>query len=289
MNISGSPEAEAQIRTALVPAGKQASGDFSTAAELVSIPRSRSPPISSSAVQGSDLSKIQSLLEQGDRQEAITFAIGNKMWGHAMIMSSSMDREAWKRTVAEFLRVEFGSSATPAGQTWEPLKVAYGLFSGESDGAGKPLLADVLLGSHALSLVLVRHLGSLPNPGDRSPRGPFPPALSQAPSRAQSPAPMSLDPGVYAGIPASSLRQWRNTAAIMLSSKVSGGTSALVALGDALASQSHTFAAHVWSVVNVNASSNAHRLIFQLSFIRQQNSSGWTGSKRQPCSHPRLR
>lgn len=95
-------------------------------------------------VKASALDKIQELLAQGERNIAYRYALDERLWAHAMIIASSIDKEAWKEVVNEFIRSELhaqdavGASrpgqrdATTASYTGrEPLKVAYSLYSGQ--------------------------------------------------------------------------------------------------------------------------------------------------------------
>jgi hypothetical protein len=62
-----------------------------------------------------------------------------------MIIASSIDKEAWKEVVNEFIRSELntqgvadstGPDATASGTGREPLKVAYSLYSGQGAASG---------------------------------------------------------------------------------------------------------------------------------------------------------
>lgn len=109
-------------------------------------------PISVSTLRPSALVKIQEFLLRGERRHAYHFALDEKLWAHAMIIASSIDKEAWKEVVNEFLRSELGvktdgprqstfrrsseaSSTATNGREW--LRVAYSLFSGQGPAASE--------------------------------------------------------------------------------------------------------------------------------------------------------
>ena len=110
------------------------------------------PPLTVTTLRPSALDKIQELLLLGDRRQAYQFAMDEKLWAHAMIIASSIDKDAWKEVVNDFLRTDleikddvglpasttFSSdpSATRRGN-WESLRVAYSLFSGQGAASGK--------------------------------------------------------------------------------------------------------------------------------------------------------
>jgi len=105
------------------------------------------PPISITTLRPSALDRIEELLLHGDRRQAYQFAADEQLWAHAMIIASSIDKEAWKEVINEFLRSELGmkedigneSFTSPGNQRQhgrESLRVAYSLFSGQGALSG---------------------------------------------------------------------------------------------------------------------------------------------------------
>ena len=95
----------------------------------------------------SQLDKIEALLVRGDRRGAYHYAADENLWAHAMVIASSIDKEAWKEVVTEFVHSELsgghaaaGASAVPnkppSVDRREPLRVAYSLFAGQGSAAG---------------------------------------------------------------------------------------------------------------------------------------------------------
>lgn len=170
-NFFLSPQIDAAVRAALLPRLAEPGPTGATEVTLPSsslsfssiIPDSYSghnvpaadlneSPISVTALRPSALVKIQEFLLRGERRQAYHFALDEKLWAHAMIIASSIDKEAWKEVINEFLRSELGptsdSSRLPAfprnseaasmsmnGREW--LRVAYSLFSGQGPAAGE--------------------------------------------------------------------------------------------------------------------------------------------------------
>lgn len=99
-------------------------------------------------LRSSQLNKIQQLLLHGDRRAACQYAADEKLWAHAMVIASNIDKEAWKEVVTEFLRSELSSKESSLGSLHsmdlksvqsngrEPLKVAYSLFAGQGSASG---------------------------------------------------------------------------------------------------------------------------------------------------------
>jgi hypothetical protein len=94
-------------------------------------------PISTTTLHASSLNKIQEFLLLGERRKAYYYALDEGLWSHAMVIASSIDKEAWKEVVQEFIRHELGPRE-PASSTSgrESLRMAYSLFSGQGAAAG---------------------------------------------------------------------------------------------------------------------------------------------------------
>jgi hypothetical protein len=99
-------------------------------------------PIAVSVLHPSALDKIQEYLAQGQRRVACHYATDQKLWAHAMVIASSIDKDTWKEVVNEFIKAELGvkvdmkhpatdGRASPITNGRESLRVAYSMFSGQ--------------------------------------------------------------------------------------------------------------------------------------------------------------
>ncbi|KAI6022685.1 Sec23-binding domain of Sec16-domain-containing protein [Pisolithus marmoratus] len=117
------------------------------------LPATNETPVSITTTRPSALDKIQALLVRGERRQAYHYALDEKLWAHAMIISSSIDKEAWKEVVGEFLKAELGvhgpqhalvarvnDNMPPRANGRECLRVVYSLFSGQGPAASKGFL-----------------------------------------------------------------------------------------------------------------------------------------------------
>lgn len=68
---------------------------------------------------------IRQHLLHGDREKAVWQAVDNKLWGHAMLISSTMGGILWKQVAQEFVRVEVRSST----QDNKSLAALYAVFA----------------------------------------------------------------------------------------------------------------------------------------------------------------
>lgn len=159
-NFQCSPSIDASVRTTLVPRldGTLTSPtpEFKTIADAQAI----RPDIASvlnpdtvlavSTLRSSCLDKIQEFLLRGERRQAYCYALDEKLWTHAMIIASSIDKDAWKEVVNEFLKAELGVKDEGTHERSYPkmkdalvsltngregLRVAYSLFSGQGSAA----------------------------------------------------------------------------------------------------------------------------------------------------------
>jgi hypothetical protein len=130
-SLEGNPTAEAAIRKVISPeehdSATDQEGSFATAADLVGGGRPRSntviqpDPIDPKAVE-----ELRSLLTKGDREKAVWHAVDQRLWAHAMLLSSTLNKDVWKQVVQEFVRKE----VKKIGRDNQALAVLYEIFAG---------------------------------------------------------------------------------------------------------------------------------------------------------------
>jgi COPII coat assembly protein SEC16 len=97
---------------------------------------SNETPLATYQTRPSSLDKIQDFLIRGERKKACHYAADEKLWAHAMVIASSVDKETWKEVVNDFVRSELGAREEKSNGR-EALRVAYSLFAGQGAAAGK--------------------------------------------------------------------------------------------------------------------------------------------------------
>lgn len=80
----------------------------------------------SDASGSSVMELIYQSLAAGDRQKAVWDAVDRRLWGHAMLISSTLDKSVWKQVTQEFIRREIRSY----GENTESLAALYEIFAG---------------------------------------------------------------------------------------------------------------------------------------------------------------
>ncbi|TFY71190.1 hypothetical protein EVG20_g1803 [Dentipellis fragilis] len=244
-HLTGSSQAEAAARAALVsrandsPSGTAADplpgvSDFAYPSLSLPVADPNDTIVSTVNVKSSALDKIQEFLVRGDRRNAYHYALDERLYAHAMVIASSVDKEAWKEVVSEFIKAELTAKDEPNGKTLrvkdaapaasngrESLRVAYSLFSGQ--GAAS-----------VHELIPVKSLQKAPDTLQ------VPQAPHITPLSPNFPA-----PSVTTAIPSESLSKWCETAAMIMSGPSQAeSTSALMALGDCLLANQWIEAAH---------------------------------------------
>jgi hypothetical protein len=129
-HLEGSATAEAAVRKVLSPADVDSSSgpeeSFSTAADLVGLARSETSALPSEPVNPRAVEQLRKLLAKGDREKAVWHAVDQNLWPHAMLLSSTLNRDVWKQVVQEFVRKE----VKKAGPNNQALAVLYEIFAG---------------------------------------------------------------------------------------------------------------------------------------------------------------
>ncbi|OCH94992.1 hypothetical protein OBBRIDRAFT_788730 [Obba rivulosa] len=261
--LAGSSQVDAAVRAALVPrlGGAEAAKDGSPLAPggpyigetssltatpsmlratLLSSP-SNSAPLAVHSLRSSNLDTIQDFLLRGDRRGACHYASDEKLWAHALVIASSIDKDTWKDVVTEFVRSELAdrdagtapltSISESAGKAKasggrEALRVAYSLFAGQGAASVQELLPPKPLLQNSQTLQL-------------------PPSLSSSLASVTPVSPNFPSPAPAMEIPADVLAKWADTAAMMISNPMTAeSVAALTALGDQLAANQWSEAAH---------------------------------------------
>lgn len=151
LTISYSSAAESAARAALLPrlansqeaTGANAFLNAPTGASLASgtfgSTSKNEEPFAEYTVRPSALETLQDFLLRGEKRKAYHYALDEKMWAHAMVISSSVDKDSFKEVVTEFIRTELGVKAGSVTNGHESLRLAYSLYSGQSSTAGNTI------------------------------------------------------------------------------------------------------------------------------------------------------
>lgn len=144
--LEGSPAIEKSLRQAIFPQFPEAGPEGSYAN---SFPTSGVPfnaPSQPDAVDSQSVEQLRNSLLQGNREEAVWAAVDRRLWGHAMIVASTMDKSIWKQVVQEFVRREVRTT----GSNTESLAALYEIFAGNIEESIDELVPPSARAGHQL-------------------------------------------------------------------------------------------------------------------------------------------
>ncbi|KAK7182909.1 uncharacterized protein CC84DRAFT_1161842 [Paraphaeosphaeria sporulosa] len=130
--LDGNTVADAAVRkifAADADASADGEGSFTTAAELVGRPRSNTTGVQADPVDPKAVEELRTLLTKGDREKAVWHAVDQRLWAHAMLLSSTLNKDIWKQVVQEFVQKE----VKKLGRNNQALAVLYEIFAGNHD------------------------------------------------------------------------------------------------------------------------------------------------------------
>ncbi|SMR59027.1 unnamed protein product [Zymoseptoria tritici ST99CH_3D1] len=122
-SLEGSPKIAEAVRPILLPN----LADMAQAMDLQS-------PAGNSGVQADPIDKsvvvqLRQALLEGHREQAVWLAEEKKLWGHAMLIASTMGPETWKQIIQSFVR----SQVKTVGNDGRSLAALYQVFAGNAE------------------------------------------------------------------------------------------------------------------------------------------------------------
>ncbi|KAH0542409.1 hypothetical protein FGG08_003164 [Glutinoglossum americanum] len=126
--LEGNTEVEEAVRTILLPGAEVDREDSHSqyGGALASVARSVNVQLQPDSVDPLTFGTLRKILLEGDREKAVWYAVDRRLWGHAMLISSTLNRDTWKQVVQEFVRQEIKN----LGSNTEPLAALYEIFAG---------------------------------------------------------------------------------------------------------------------------------------------------------------
>ncbi|MCJ1420363.1 vesicle coat component [Xylographa parallela] len=90
------------------------------------ISRSSITEITPESTSLEDVESLRRILIQGEREKAVWHAVDKKLWGHALLLATTLPKELWKQVTQEFIR----SEVKPVGDKAESLAALYDVLTG---------------------------------------------------------------------------------------------------------------------------------------------------------------
>lgn len=130
--IAGNLKAEQSVRAILCPdmAGSEvADASSAVTGGLPGIPRHDGSHAAHIQADPNAMEAVRKLLLQGEREKAVWYAVDQRMWAHAMVLASTLDKSVWKQVLHEFTRLEVKTH----GEKTESLAAIYEVFASNWD------------------------------------------------------------------------------------------------------------------------------------------------------------
>ncbi|KAM5443263.1 vesicle coat component [Microsporum ferrugineum] len=127
--LRGAPEAEKNLRGILSPVTQQDDQIATTIGSTNALYGKEEPANVS-------LNAIQHNLLLGEREKAVWDAVDHRLWGHAMLLSSTLNPSVWKQVVQEFIRREVRS----VGENTQSLAALYEVLAGNFEESADELV-----------------------------------------------------------------------------------------------------------------------------------------------------
>ncbi|KAL6242750.1 vesicle coat component [Rhinocladiella similis] len=105
---------------------EQTATQYRTDSEISGIYRPSGNNARIDSVDPMAVENLRKRLLSGDRQAAVFHAMDSRLWSHALIISSTMERSVWSQVVREFVRQEVKT----VGENSESLSALYEIFGG---------------------------------------------------------------------------------------------------------------------------------------------------------------
>lgn len=123
--LDGTTKLAEQIRHILLP-------DLAQKAQVVELqsPTSGRGILSSDAVDTAVISQIRQALFEGRREDAVHLAEDKRLWGHAMLIASTLDPENFRQIISSFVRSQVKSQG---GSEFKSLASLYQVFAGSPE------------------------------------------------------------------------------------------------------------------------------------------------------------
>ncbi|CAL5868566.1 uncharacterized protein PFLUO_LOCUS2793 [Penicillium psychrofluorescens] len=126
--LEGSPTVQQGLRQAIFPhlQASEAEGSYGNSVAPSGGFKPIAMPSQSDASGPQWGEELRQKLVMGDRENAVWSAVDRRLWGHALIIASTLDRSIWKQVAQEFVRREVRSAT---GNT-ESIAALYDIFAG---------------------------------------------------------------------------------------------------------------------------------------------------------------
>jgi hypothetical protein len=130
-SLDNTPKVTEEVRNILLPN----IADMKQSLELSS-PVATSASLPSASSDRAAIMELRQALLEGQRERAVWLAEERKLWGHAMLIASTMGQDTWKQIVQSFVR----SQVKSVGSDARSLAALYQVFAGNAEECADELV-----------------------------------------------------------------------------------------------------------------------------------------------------
>ncbi|OQO00017.1 hypothetical protein B0A48_14220 [Cryoendolithus antarcticus] len=120
--LEGTPKLEEEVRRILLP-------NLAQLGQVAELQSPTSATVQPDPIDPQTLAQLRQALFEGQRERAVWLAEEKKLWGHAMLIASTMGPDVWKQIVGSFVR----SQVKSVGSDARSLAALYQVFAGSAD------------------------------------------------------------------------------------------------------------------------------------------------------------
>ena len=128
--LDGSPEVRKAVNMVLCPEvhflDDASATNYSAVSDTAGIYRPAGSAARSEPVDAIAVDNLRKDLLRGNREKAVWGAVDKRLWAHALLIASTLDRSVWRKVVQEFVRQEVKT----LGSNTESLAALYEVFAG---------------------------------------------------------------------------------------------------------------------------------------------------------------
>ncbi|RKF64196.1 COPII coat assembly protein sec16 [Erysiphe neolycopersici] len=129
-NLEGSPDVQKSVSDIISPGlNNRKSLEvplYTTGAELLDFPASKTTKIRAEAIDPATVDKLKIYLSQGERVKAVWEAVDKRLWAHAILISNTVSQDLYKQVIQEFVQKE----VRIIDDASQPLAFLYEIFAG---------------------------------------------------------------------------------------------------------------------------------------------------------------
>ncbi|KAI9759234.1 MAG: vesicle coat component, partial [Candelina submexicana] len=128
--LEANPAVEKAVRLVLSPEVEPEAAEYqpqyATGADSMGISKTIGSSMRAEPVDAQAVEELRQSMLKGDRERAVWHAVDKRLWAHAMLISSTLNKQIWKQVIQEFVRQEVKN----IGDNTESLAALYEIFAG---------------------------------------------------------------------------------------------------------------------------------------------------------------